>query len=113
MEAQSKQGWPTLVKRTAISFLRDDCEEHAAALAYYAVFSLPPLLLVTVGLFGAVMDRSTIVGTIYTEIAINARRERRSVGGRGPGSSTTIARPRIPSRCPRDCGLALFRDWGL
>jgi membrane protein len=53
----------TIFRQTIIAFVIDDCPSEAAALAYYTVFSLPPLLLIvtsTVGpAFGnhAVQDR--------------------------------------------------------
>ncbi|MEO5926391.1 MAG: YihY/virulence factor BrkB family protein [Bryobacteraceae bacterium] len=60
--------WPTLIKRGVLGFLRDNCATHAAALAYYAVFSLPPLLLIAVAVAGSIADRSTVVGSIYAEV---------------------------------------------
>jgi site-specific recombinase XerD len=53
----------TIFRKTLVAFVIDDCPSEAAALAYYTVFSLPPLLLIvtsTVGpAFGnhAVQDR--------------------------------------------------------
>ena len=37
-----------IVKNTFVSFVNDDCPSQAAALAYYTVFSLPPLLLIII-----------------------------------------------------------------
>jgi membrane protein len=51
-----------------LAFLRDDCAEHAAALAYYTVFSLPPLLLIAVAVAGSLVERSAVVSTIFTEV---------------------------------------------
>ena len=33
-----------LLKSTFVGFIADDCKTMAAALAYYALFALPPLL---------------------------------------------------------------------
>lgn len=40
----------------------------AASLAYYTVFSLPPLLLVAVAVAGLAFERPTVVSTIYQEV---------------------------------------------
>jgi len=38
----------TILKRTFVAFVDDDCASQSAALAYYTVFSLPPLLLIVI-----------------------------------------------------------------
>ena len=43
-----------LLKATAQEWSRDKCPQLGAALAYYAVFSLAPLILLLLGLFGIV-----------------------------------------------------------
>ena len=42
----------TIVKKTFISFFDDGCPTQGAALAFYTVFSLPPLLLIVVSTAG-------------------------------------------------------------
>src|SRR5579859_2702367 len=42
----------SVVKLTAVSFYRDQGTHHAAALTYYALMSLFPLLLLAVSLLG-------------------------------------------------------------
>ncbi len=59
---------PRVLRRVALAFLRDDCPTQAAALAYYAVFSLPPLLLIAVGVASSLVERSEVVSTVYTEV---------------------------------------------
>jgi len=58
----------TVPKRTILAFINEDWASQAAALAYYAVFSLPPLLFITVSVTAIVFDRKAVVGTIFLEI---------------------------------------------
>jgi membrane protein len=46
--------------RTVRDFLEDDCPTNAAAIAYYAVFSLPAVLYLLLALVGAVVDPQTV-----------------------------------------------------
>jgi membrane protein len=48
------------VKRLFGDFLEDECPLRAAALAYYTVFALPPLLILLVMLAGAVWDSAEV-----------------------------------------------------
>jgi membrane protein len=47
-----------LLKHTATEWNNDKCPQLGAALAYYAVFSLAPLMLVLLGLFGLIYGSS-------------------------------------------------------
>jgi membrane protein len=53
---QSMSNWPDLLKRTATSFGEDNGTRFAAALSYYTVFSLPPMLILMLLILGAVLD---------------------------------------------------------
>lgn len=55
-------------RRTIVAFFQDGRSSDAAALAYYAVFSLPPLLFIAVSVAALVFDRAAIVSTIYLEV---------------------------------------------
>jgi membrane protein len=57
-----------LLKQTFKGFSEDDCPTMAAALSYYTVFSLPPLLVLLLTILGAVLDPSDIQGTIETQM---------------------------------------------
>jgi YihY family inner membrane protein len=48
--------WPDLLKRTGTSFGEDHGTRFAAALSYYTVFSLPPMLILLLLILGAVLD---------------------------------------------------------
>lgn len=45
-----------IVKQTLSDFINDDCMRMAASLAYYTIFSLPPLLVIIVTVVGLVLD---------------------------------------------------------
>jgi membrane protein len=49
-----------LLKQTFKDFSDDGCPTMAAALSYYTVFALPPLLLLIIMIVGAVMDPQTV-----------------------------------------------------
>ncbi len=46
-----------LVRTAFNGWLRDNIQQYAAALAYYAVFSLAPLLLIAIGMAGVVLGQ--------------------------------------------------------
>lgn len=53
-----------LIKKTVNAFIDDDCPAMAAALAYYTVFSLPPLLAIIVAIAGAVFGAEAVGNAI-------------------------------------------------
>jgi membrane protein len=57
-----------LMKDSVNGFIEDDCTTMAAALSYYTVFSLPPLLVLLLTLLGAVMDPQDIQGNIEAQM---------------------------------------------
>jgi len=62
-----KAGWPML-KETAKKGLDDDVFSLGAALAYYTVFSLAPLLLIAISVAGLVYGRDAVQGRLVDEI---------------------------------------------
>lgn len=58
-----------LLKQVFKEFSDDDCPRMAAALAYYTVFSLPPLLVIIVTLAGLFLDPQQIEGWIEGQIS--------------------------------------------
>jgi membrane protein len=82
MPTRSRSLVPVL-KQTVKGFSEDDCPTMAAALSYYTVFSLPPLLLLILTLLGAVLDSQDIQGTLESEM-------RESMGPAGAGQVRTI-----------------------
>ena len=90
--------WRTLV-RAIDEFIADDCVTLAAALAYYAVFSLPPLLFLIAALAGALVGWDavevrlfeSIQGAVGPGVATQLQEGLRSVAQRlKPDSSTVI-----------------------
>jgi membrane protein len=57
-----------LLKSSVREFIEDDCPTMAAALSYYTVFSLPPLLVLILLLVGAVMDPQDVQGSLETNL---------------------------------------------
>ncbi len=58
----------TVVRRAAQSFSADECSTRAAALAYYAVFSLPPALLIIIYVAGLKYGQSAAAGQISSHL---------------------------------------------
>ena len=66
--ATRRRGLIRVVKDTINGFSEDDCPTMAAALSYYTVFSLPPLLVLLLTILGAVLDPQDIQGNIEAQI---------------------------------------------
>ena len=56
-----------LLKQTFNEFIEDDCMAMAAAVAYYTMFSLPPLLLIVVAVAGAFFGTETVSQKVQQE----------------------------------------------
>jgi membrane protein len=65
---EPRRGMVGLVRSTVSDFLEDDCMTMAAALSYYTVFSLPPLLFFILLLLGAVLSPEDVRGALETQI---------------------------------------------
>jgi membrane protein len=63
------RGLANLLKGTAQEFVDDDCPSMAAALAFYTVFSMPPLLVIVIAVAGSVFGRSAVQGRIESQIS--------------------------------------------
>ena len=57
-----------LVKRAAVKWNRDDCLTLGAALAYYTVFSLAPILVIAIAVAGALFGQEAAQGEIVGQI---------------------------------------------
>jgi membrane protein len=78
-----RKGAVELLKQTFNGFSEDDCPTMAAALSYYTVFSLPPLLVLLLTILGAVLDPNDIQGTIEGQM-------REAMGAAGANQVHTI-----------------------
>jgi membrane protein len=66
--ADRQNGVFPIIKQSVQDFIDDDAPTMAAALSYYTVFSLPPLLILLLMLLGAVLDPQDIQGTVEGQI---------------------------------------------
>jgi membrane protein len=57
-----------LVGKSVKDFLADDCQSMAAALSYYTVFALPPLLALLLLIVGIFVDPAEVSGHLATQI---------------------------------------------
>lgn len=63
----AKDAW-SILKKTFNSFLEDRALKLSAALSYYTIFSLAPLLLLMISLAGLFLGRDAIQGHVFSEI---------------------------------------------
>jgi membrane protein len=57
-----------ILKTTASEFMVNNSFRHAAALSYYTIFSLPPLLLIVITTASAVYGAEAVTGQIYGQM---------------------------------------------
>jgi len=58
-----------IIKNTFGKFLKDDCSRLAAALSFYTLFSLAPLLLIVVSIVGFIYGTEAIQGDIVKQLS--------------------------------------------
>lgn len=65
-----------VLRCAVLSFVEDGCSQHAAAISYFALFSLFPLVLLATALFGIVLRneelQARVVDAIVSEIPVQA-----------------------------------------
>ena len=59
----------TIAKDTVLEFFNDDCPSQSASLAYYTIFSLPPLLLIVVSVLGSVFGSEAAQDRVLYQIS--------------------------------------------
>jgi len=64
----SMKAWWTLVKTSVSSWLDDYAPSMGAALSYYTVFSLAPLLLIVVSVAGLVFGEEAVRGELFAQL---------------------------------------------
>ncbi len=57
-----------IIKSSANAFLANNSFRHAAALSYYTIFSLPPLLLIVITVASAVYGADAVTGQVYGQL---------------------------------------------
>lgn len=60
--------WIGLLKRTANDWMADKALRLSAALAYYSVFSIAPLLVITIGIAGLVLGDDAVAGRLHSQM---------------------------------------------
>jgi membrane protein len=61
--------WRTIAETFRL-YMEDNCGTYAAAIAYYAIFSLVPLSLIILSIFGLVVDQSRIEAFVFEQIPL-------------------------------------------
>jgi membrane protein len=72
--------WLDLLKRTYRGWVDDKASRLSAALAYYSIFSIAPLLVITIGMLGIVFGDKAVTGQLYGQLS----------GYMGPSSAEAI-----------------------
>jgi membrane protein len=67
--AANDSGVFAILKQSVRDFIDDDAPTMAAALSYYTIFSLPPLIVLLLMLLGAVLDPQDIQGSVEGQIS--------------------------------------------
>lgn len=57
------------IKKTISDFSDDGCDSMAAAIAYYTIFSLPPLLVIVITVSGFFFDPQDIQGEVHKQLS--------------------------------------------
>jgi membrane protein len=67
-EQSDKKNYIGILKKTATKFFADDCMNMAAAMAYYTIFSLPPLLVIVITIGSVMFDRQQVESAIESQM---------------------------------------------
>jgi membrane protein len=59
-----------VIARTIRLYNADSCGTYAAAIAYYAIFSLVPLSLIILSIFGLVVDHNRITSFVFEQLPL-------------------------------------------
>ncbi|MEO5712052.1 MAG: YihY/virulence factor BrkB family protein [Luteolibacter sp.] len=60
--------WIDLLKQSMNDWMEDKAMRLSAALAFYSIFSLAPLLVITLGIAGLVIGKEAATGQLYVEL---------------------------------------------
>ena len=58
-----------ILQQTLVNFWNDDCLSMAAAIAFYTIFSLPPLLVIAVSIASLVFEPEVVQSLVAKETA--------------------------------------------
>ncbi|RYD76898.1 MAG: YihY/virulence factor BrkB family protein, partial [Verrucomicrobiaceae bacterium] len=60
--------WINMIRRAFADWMEDKALRLSAALAYYSIFSIAPLLVITIGIAGLVFDHEAVSGQLYGDL---------------------------------------------
>jgi membrane protein len=60
--------WLNILKETVSEFLDDNSFHYAAALSYYTIFSLPPILIIVILIAGSIFGEDAAGGEVYNQL---------------------------------------------
>ncbi|TGE15308.1 YihY/virulence factor BrkB family protein [Hymenobacter elongatus] len=58
----------SILKTTASEFIVNNSFRHAAALSYYTIFSLPPLLIIVITVAGTLFGNEAVTGQVFAQM---------------------------------------------
>ncbi|MFB9862954.1 YihY/virulence factor BrkB family protein [Rufibacter immobilis] len=67
LKKKLQEAW-CIVKEVWFDFLDENSFQKGAALAYYTIFALPPILIIMINIAGAVFGRDAVSGRVYTQL---------------------------------------------
>lgn len=66
----TKVTWMELLKRTVNSWMADKALRLSAALSYYSVFSIAPLLVISIAVAGMVLQDDAVAGRVHAQMKV-------------------------------------------
>ena len=85
-------------KTAALDWQRHNATRLGAAIAYYAIFSIAPLLVVAIGIAGSVFGQNAAKGEVFDEV----NRFLGSEPAAAPSKTWSVAQPdRVTAALPR------------
>lgn len=67
-DSRGSSGWWQVIKLTVADFSSDNVTQLAAALAYYVLFSIAPLLIVVIAVTGQLFGERAVSGELYGQL---------------------------------------------
>ncbi|RYD85253.1 MAG: YihY/virulence factor BrkB family protein [Verrucomicrobiaceae bacterium] len=68
LESIVRNRWIALFKQTGMEWVDDKASRLSAALAYYSIFSIAPLLVIAISIAGQVLGQDAVSGQLYEEL---------------------------------------------
>ncbi|WP_207433759.1 YihY/virulence factor BrkB family protein [Sabulibacter ruber] len=67
LKEKLKEGWG-IIKEVVFDFMDNNSFQKGAALAYYTIFALPPILIIIINTAGAIFGREAVRGQVYSQL---------------------------------------------